>query len=51
VPLIALLQFHPREGLEQKSIKLRNVESRSINEGVMFTANAAYLTLIGNGEF
>ena len=50
MPLLSLLQFHACEGLEQESIKLRNVESRRINERVMFTADAAYLALIGYGE-
>ena len=50
MPLFSLLQFHPRKLLEQESIKLRNVEARRVDERMMLTSDAAYLTFIGDWE-
>jgi hypothetical protein len=48
VPLLPLFQLYPCEGLKQEPIKLRNVKARGVDECMMLTSDAAYLTLIGN---
>lgn len=50
MPLLAFLQLHPREGLEQKAVQFRNVQSGRIDEGVLFASNAADFALVGDRQ-
>jgi len=50
MPLLALLQFHPRERLEEQALKAGDVEPRCVDKGIVLAVDAADLAFIGYGQ-